>query len=103
MNIKIDHNLATEKALACSKTLLEKLREEQSDKISNVVQLWNGNVSNFSFRVSGFKIEGTLTVTEKNIIINGKLPLAAMLFKGIIEETIKKHADKMIFQCSENN
>ena len=67
------------------------------------MQLWNGNVSKFSFRVSGFKIEGTLTVTEKNIIINGKLPLTAMLFKSIIEDTIKKHADKMISQCSENN
>ena len=90
------------KILGCAKTLIDTLREEHSDRISQVVQMWNGNVSNFSFRVSGFKFEGVLTVFPNNIEISGKLPLGAMLFKKLIEETIKRHAKEMIDKCVEN-
>jgi len=101
MNIKIEHQLSADKVLACSKTLIDSLKEEHSDRITHLVQIWNENESNFSFRLSGFNIEGKLIVNKDNIEITGTLPLAAMLFKKMIEETIRNHAEKMLKECKE--
>jgi len=99
MNIKIKHNLQGEKALNCAKHILDGLKEEHQDKISNLVQIWTGNKSKFSFRLKGISVTGTIVVNSDNLEISGKLPFAAMLFQGVIEDTIKKNADKMLTEC----
>jgi hypothetical protein len=99
MNITVNHTLSFEQALKCSKNIIDRLKEEHSDRITNLVQMWNGNISNFSFRIAGMNIDGTLTVFSDRIEIHGNLPAAAFLFKRMIEETIQRHAEKMLKNC----
>ncbi len=100
MKVTVNHNLSQEKLLECSKNLLDNLRKEHGDNISNIVQLWTGYNCKFSFRIKGLAISGTITVNEHDVIVDGKLPVAAMLFKGMIEDTIKKHTEEMINNCA---
>ncbi len=99
MKITIKHNLQGENAINCAKNILDGLKEEHKDKISNLVQIWTGNKSKFSFRLKGISVTGTIVVNFDDIEISGKLPFAAMLFQGVIEDTIKKNAHKMLTEC----
>ncbi len=101
MKILLKHDVGISKATDCSKKILDTLKEKHKDKISNMVQNWTGNKSDFSFKVMNFNIKGTLVVNEKDIVISAKLPLGASLFKGMIEKTIKEHSDEMIKKCKE--
>lgn len=100
MNIRINHNLQLFDAVVCAKNILDNLREEHSDKISNVVQRWTGNVSKFSFRLKNFNVTGTINVSDSYVEISGRLPFAAMMFKGLIENTVKNNAQKMLNKCA---
>ncbi len=102
MNISLSHNLSVEKALICSKNILNQLKEDHSDRISNLVQMWNGTVSEFSFRIAGMNISGTLSVFSDRIEIKGDLPAAAFLFKKMIEDTFQRHAAKILKDCANN-
>ncbi len=99
MNIRINHNLQQSDAVMCAKKILDNLREEHSNNISGIVQSWSGNSSRFSFRLKGFNVAGTINVTDNYVDINGKLPFAAMMFKGLIESTIRNNAKKMLDKC----
>ncbi len=100
MEIIIKHNLEQDKVLECSKNILEHLRTEHAGKITNIVEVWTGYTSEFSFRFKSMSIRGTIQVNSDNIKITGKLPMAAMLFKGLIEETIRREANKLVKECA---
>lgn len=102
MQIIINHDIEINKALKCSDNLLIELADKHKDKIKDVVQISRGNnIKEFSFSISGFKINGTLEVNSEKIIIESRLPFAASFFRGVIESTIKEHADEMIRKCKE--
>lgn len=99
MKIIIEHKLQEDNALCCAKKILDELKEEHHDKISNLVQMWTDNESQFSFRLKGISITGTIRVNAGNIEIFGSLPFAARIFQGVIEDAIKKNAQKMLDNC----
>ena len=49
---------------------------------------WNDNTLDFSLTTYGFDIKGRLTVDDNLACLEGKLPLAALAFKGKIEKSI---------------
>ncbi len=100
MKIIVKHNLAQDKLLICSKNLLANLQKEHGDTISNIVQLWTEYTCKFSFRIKGIGISGYIYVNENDLLVEGKLPFAATFFKGMIEDTIRKHTEEMIKNCS---
>lgn len=99
MKIIIKHDLSKMDAVKCSKNILESLRHEHAEKITNVVEVWTENKSEFSFRFNNLSITGNIEVKTEQIEISGKLPLAAKLFKALIENTIKKEARKLLNKC----
>ena len=44
-------------------------------------------------------ISGTITVNENNVLIESKLPFAARIFQGLIENKIRENADEKIAEC----
>ncbi len=96
LNMTINHHLPQVEALERVKGLLGDVKAEYADKISNLEEDWEKNQGVFSFDAMGFSVSGTLTVSEKTVEINGKLPFAAALFKGNIESTIRERADKLL-------
>ncbi|MCX6159080.1 MAG: polyhydroxyalkanoic acid system family protein [Ignavibacteriae bacterium] len=96
LEINIPHSLTKDEALTRIKTFLPQLKEQNSDKIKDLEESWNGNTGEFKFKISGFKVSGTLQVGENFVLINGELPFVALLFRSTIEETIRTKAMELL-------
>lgn len=96
LNVKIPHDLSKEEALERIKNMLNNLKKEQKDKITNLKEDWQDNKGSFSFSAMGFDLAGDVNVDDNNVEINSKLPFAVSFFKGAIEEMITKEAKKLL-------
>ena len=56
---------------------------------------WDGDRLVFSGSAKGFKANGTVEVTDSEVIIDGKLPLLAKPFEGRIKSTIEQETAAM--------
>ncbi len=90
INVRVPHKLTREEALKRTKNLLTKTKEDFSEDIKNLKEIWNDNAGKFSFAAKGFEISGTLTVKDSEIILDGTVPFAVSLFKGKITKKIQE-------------
>ena len=49
----------------------------------------------FKGKARGLSVEGTVEVTDTEVIIHGKLPLLAKPFEGKIKQTVQLEAERM--------
>jgi hypothetical protein len=96
ISLNIPHELSQAEALNRIQQFLPQLKEQHSDKIKDLEESWNGNTGEFKFKISGFKVSGTLQVGEDHVVITGELPFAALLFKGQIENSIREKAMELL-------
>ena len=92
VNHKIEQHIAVERI----KELLNKLRNDYGEMITELKENWNGSTSNFSFKAMGMSVEGFLKVNYSDIYLEGKIPLAALPFKKTIENKIREEAIKLL-------
>ena len=96
LEMAVPHRLPQTEAVTRIKALLSQVKAEYADNIDNLTEQWESNIGRFSFKVMGFSVSGTLKVGPKGVELNGSLPLAAMLFKGKIEKTIRERAEALL-------
>ncbi len=96
MEVVVNSKLTKNEALSRIKHIFSKLKEEYSSQISNVIELWNENVLDFSFDVQGAKMNGKLTVDDYKVTIVSRLPWYAFMFKKRIINTIRTEAEKLL-------
>ncbi|MFZ4589404.1 MAG: polyhydroxyalkanoic acid system family protein [Ignavibacteria bacterium] len=96
IELNIPHELSQAEALNRIQQFLPLLKAEHSDKIKDLEESWNGTTGVFNFKISGFKVSGTLQVCDNFVVIIGELPFAALLFKGQIEENIRTKAMELL-------
>lgn len=99
MKVEINHNLPQDKALYCAEKIFKDLSEKYEDEFSDLVQNTENNKVSFAFKARGMKISGSITVNENDVAIESRLPFAAKLFQGLIEDKIKENADKLMDGC----
>ena len=92
----VPHGLGKEQAVERLKKFLADVAERFRDQVSKIDGTWNDNVLNFSLTTWGFTISGDLTVHDKVASLQGKLPFAALAFKGKIEHEIKQELEKAL-------
>jgi hypothetical protein len=95
-DITAPHALGQEPALERLKGFMAKIAERYPNQVSNLKEDWNGNVLSFSFTTYGFPIKGTASVEPEQVRLKGDLPLAAMMFKGKIEQSIRDEVAKVL-------
>jgi len=93
---EVPNPLGQEAATEKLKNFMETVRSKYGDQISNLEEAWEGSVLNFSFTTYGFGISGVMNVQDDKVALDGKLPFAAMAFKGRIEETIRTELSKQL-------
>jgi hypothetical protein len=93
---EVPHGLGQEETTFRLKTFLERVRERYKDQVSNLKGEWINNQLAFSFTTYGFAIQGTLLVESDLVKLNGSLPLAAAVFRGKIEESIRSEIEKVV-------
>ncbi len=91
---QVPHPLDQQTAVTKLTGLMSALQTKYKDVASDVQGSWAGNVMDFSLKVMGFKITGKVTVEDKLATVQGQLPLAAAMFRGRIEESIKSEMEK---------
>jgi hypothetical protein len=96
LHIKVDHNLTQEEALKRIKKLLQDVKDQYGDKISDLKENWKGNRGTFSFSAMNYDISGTLEVKKDSAELDGEIPWALGLFKGKIEKMIKEKAEDLL-------
>jgi hypothetical protein len=96
LTISVPHSLGAEEAASRLKTFFEKIKERHQDKVSNLEEQWNGNVLSYAFSTYGFNIKGDLTVEPGEVKVVGALPFAAMMFKGMIEQSVRDELTKVL-------
>ena len=62
--------------------------------VSDVSENWNSDGSmNFEFKAMGMPLTGTMTVGEDHVLVEGKMPFAALPFRGAIESQIRQQLE----------
>ena len=95
MRIVIPH--LTDKANARRKidARLQDLLSQHGHYLSDISQHWEGDRLVFSGSAKGFKANGSVEITDTDVIVDGKLPLIAKPFESRIKSTIEREAEAM--------
>jgi hypothetical protein len=96
LEIKVAHELTQTEALTRIQQFLPDLKAQHSDRISDLKESWSGSTGQFKFRIKGFKVSGSLVVSESEVLIKGDIPFLALPFRGQIESTIKEKAEELL-------
>ena len=94
--VSVPHQLGQEVARVRVASFLERVQRDYAAYVSDVSGQWSGNALHFGFLASGFKVSGTLEVQESAVNVTGPLPLAAALFRGQIEKTIREELQRLL-------
>ena len=95
-SVNVAHGMGQEAAIEKIDSLMTRVAEVYRDQIKDVQQCWDDNILNFSFRTLGLTITGQSIVDEDQVTVEGKLPIAAMMFKGKIENDIRTQLQKLL-------
>lgn len=95
-SIETAHSLGKEEARGRLERFLGKIQEEYANQVSDLKQNWEGDRLDFSFTTYGFQISGAAELFDDAVKLKGTLPMAAMLFKGRIEQTIREYLGRVL-------
>jgi putative polyhydroxyalkanoate system protein len=93
---EVPHQLGKEQAAARIKAYIEQVRTQYQDQVSRMDGQWESHTLTFSVTTYGMTVDGTLDVCEDLIRVDGKLPLAAMMFKAKITESLRDAMEKAL-------
>jgi hypothetical protein len=91
---EVPHALGKEEATKRLKGFVERARERFGAQVSAMDGSWTDSVLTFSITTMGLSIKGKMTVNDSSTRVEGKLPLAAMPFRGKIEKSIAEEIEQ---------
>src|SRR5437867_7093461 len=95
-SVSVQHDLGQPAARQRVEAFLETVLRDYAQSISNVDGQWTENRLAFRFVTSGLNISGMLVVEDTVVAVSGPLPLAAVLFRGRIEQQIRDELCRML-------
>jgi hypothetical protein len=95
MRITVPHHTDKETARRKITERIGQLFGQYGQHLSDASHRWEGDRLLFSGTARGFKANGSVEVTETEVIIDGKLPLLARPFEPRIKSTIEREAEAM--------
>ena len=88
LNMEAAHELGREEAVRRLQDKFDLARANYGSQVSNLHEEWNDGELSFNFSVVGMKVSGKVSVEDAAVKLDAKIPLAAMMFKGMIEQRI---------------
>ena len=95
MRIAVEHHTSKETAREKLEERLGQLVVQYGGREEDFESEWVGDTMRFKGKALGFKVEGTIEVTDAEVILDGKLPLIANMFEGRVREAVAREADAM--------
>jgi hypothetical protein len=99
MKVTINHNFTQDKALICAERIIKSLTEKYKDEITDYLSERKDSIILFSLKARGMKFKGSISVDEKKVIIESRLPVALKVFEGLLEKKIIENAEHEIKKC----
>jgi hypothetical protein len=96
LTVEVDHSLGWEEATRRLKDEIQRATASGELPVSDVSQQWQDNILTFGFHAMGLKIAGTLTVEDTRVVVETKLPLVAIAFKGMIRDQIRHELGELL-------
>jgi putative polyhydroxyalkanoate system protein len=93
---EVRHQLGRQEAIQRLQAFVEQLRERYQEHVSHLEGDWEDNQLQFGLTTFGMSITGAVTVEDDTARVEGKLPLAAMMFKGKIESAITEELERAL-------
>lgn len=95
MRVIVPHNTTKEEARKKIDQRLGELLGQYGHYLSDSQTNWSGDRLDFSGKARGFSANGSVEITDTEVIIDGKLPLIAKPFEPRIKHTIEREAETM--------
>ena len=95
MRIAVPHHTTRANARTTIEQKVAALLSQFGGRVDDLLQQWTGDTLEFKGQARGFKVEGTVEVTDEEIILEGKLPLMALPFEPRIREAVKREAENL--------
>ena len=96
LTIEVPHALGQAEAVQRLQQQFSVAQEAYRSHISELHQEWADGALTFSFRVAGLNISGTLVVEEAAVKLDAHLPLAAVIFRGMIEQQVREELERIL-------
>jgi hypothetical protein len=94
--VSVPHSVGRDAARDRVSQFIDNIQRDYPSDISNVRSQWSADRLEFGFAARGMNVEGTLVVEDDTVHVFGPLPLAAMFFRGKIEQTIRQELEKLL-------
>ncbi len=95
MKIEYPHNRAISEVMDLLKVYVQRLKEDYSDKISDLNEQWTDDGGSFSAKIMGFKLDGIFKILSDKIIIETKLPMMLKAFEPTVKDILFKELKKV--------
>lgn len=95
MHLEIPHKATKVAALTKVKKALQEGRTQLAQHATIDEERWEGDVLHFAATLQGKQITGTLSVTDKDFVIDAKLPLLWRIFEGKIERMMAEQVKSL--------
>ncbi|HUP61660.1 MAG TPA: polyhydroxyalkanoic acid system family protein [Thermoanaerobaculia bacterium] len=95
MRIAVPHNTTAARAREIVDRKIGQLLAQFGDRADEIDHHWMGDTLRFKGKARGFRVEGTVEITEAAVIIDGKLPLIAKPFESRIRQAVEREAETM--------
>jgi hypothetical protein len=95
MRVIVPHHTDKETARRRINERIGQLFGQYSHYLSASTHEWHGDRLDFSGSAKGIKANGTVEITDTDVIIDGKLPLMARPFESRIKSSIEREAEAM--------
>ncbi len=95
MRIAIPHRTTRAKARTIIDQKVSALLSQFGGKVDDLQHQWAGDTLEFKGKARGFHVQGSVEVTDEEIVVEGKLPFLAKPFEPKIVEAVKREADAL--------
>ena len=94
--LETSHTLGREEAIRRLREKIDELKENYRGQFSDLWEEWGEDTLSFGFKAVGMKVAGTMAVEDSRVKVAANLPLAAMMFKGMIERQVRKELGELL-------
>jgi len=92
MRVNVPHRTTKDEARKIVDRKLGEMLSQYGHYLSESQTNWSGDRLDFSGKAKGFSANGTIEITETEVILDGKLPLIARPFESRIKSVIEHEA-----------
>jgi len=97
LNITVAHELTQAEATKRLKKKQIEIKEQNTYTVSDLKETWTTpDTLDFSFKILGFSLTGTVESQESAVQIVVSLPAVALMVKGTIESQVRKELEQVL-------